>query len=47
VLSCISRPEATARTMASLLQPLANCAEILVKETVESYLSPCMEKAFG
>jgi hypothetical protein len=32
--------------MAALLQPLANCADILVKDTVGQYLNPCMEKAF-
>ena len=40
------RSDATARTMAALLHPLANCSEILVKETVTQYLSPCMDKAF-
>ena len=36
----------TARTMSSLLQPLANCAELLVGETARQYLSSCMERAF-
>ena len=33
------------RCMASLLMPVANCAELLVKETVQPLLGRCMEVA--
>ena len=36
----------TASTMSELLQPLTNCAELLVGETTRQYLSSCMERAF-
>jgi len=36
----------TARAMAALLQPLANCANLLVADTAQLTLSTCMEFAF-
>ena len=33
------------RCMASLLMPVANCAELLVKESVQPLLGRCMEVA--
>eukprot|EP00090_Calanus_glacialis_P047045 TRINITY_DN9530_c0_g1_i3.p1 TRINITY_DN9530_c0_g1~~TRINITY_DN9530_c0_g1_i3.p1 ORF type:complete len:2633 (-),score=502.34 TRINITY_DN9530_c0_g1_i3:271-7929(-) len=36
----------TARAMAALLQPLANCANLLVADTAQLTLSSCMEFAF-
>ena len=35
-----------ARSMAALLQPIANAAPILVKENIKSVISSCVEKAF-
>ena len=36
----------TAKEMSALLQPLGNCANLLVPETVKTQLSSCMETAF-
>jgi len=36
----------TAKTMSALLQPLANCAELVVDGAARQYLSNCMDKAF-
>jgi len=38
--------ELTARAMAALLHPLANCANLLVPDTAQLTLSSCMEFAF-
>ena len=35
-----------ARSMAALLQPIANAAPVLVKENIKSAISSCVEKAF-
>ena len=36
----------TAREMSALLQPLGNCASLLVSDTVKHHLSSCMDSAF-
>ena len=36
----------SAREMAALLQPLANCANLILRETAHSHLSVCMDHAF-
>ena len=35
-----------ARSMAALLQPIANAAPVLVKENIKAVISSCVEKAF-
>jgi len=41
-----SREPLTAKTMSSMLMPLANCAPMLIKKSVDSYLTPCLKQAF-